>query len=262
MSPGRFLINLTRFLACMAWSGLWITIALVVLVVTWRPRIPLTMARTIWGPAILKMAGGTLEVQVDGNIDWDTPQIFVCNHQSMLDIPSAFVALRAPLRFVAKRSLGNIPFLGWYMKATGMILVDRGSPAAARRSMAEAGRRVREGVGSLLVFPEGTRSKDGRIHAFKKGPFALAVEAGVPIVPVVIEGSRHVMHPRGLGGHPGIIRVRVGRPLEIRDLEATDRTTLARLTRAKMIELHRSLGGPSVHDEGDALEFQQRHGHA
>jgi len=262
MSPGRFLINLTRFLACMAWSGLWITLALVVLLVTWRPWIPLTMARTIWGPGILWLAGGTLEVRIDEDLDWDSPHIFVCNHQSMLDIPSAFVALPTPLRFVAKRSLGNIPFLGWYMRATGMILVERGKPSAARRSLAEAGRRVREGTGSLLMFPEGTRSRDGHIHGFKKGPFALAMEAGVPIVPVAIEGSRHVMHPRGLGGHPGTIRVRVGRPVLIGDPGATDRTTLSRFTRAKMIELHRSLGGPSRHEDADDSELLARHEHA
>jgi len=263
MSPLRFAINLTRFLACMVWSGVWITAALVILLLTWRPQIPLTMARTIWGPGILWLAGGTLECRLDEEIDWDQPHIFVCNHQSMLDIPSAFVALRAPLRFVAKRSLERIPFLGWYMRATGMVFVERGNPVEARRSVALAGQRVREGHGSLLVFPEGTRSKDGKIHAFKKGPFALALEAGVPLVPVAIEGSRHVMHPRGLGGHPGTIVVRVGRPIPTSDLDPSDRGALARLTRAKMIELHRSIGGPSTHDDhldGDAA--QARRGHA
>ena len=120
------------------------------------------------------------------------------NHQSSLDIVVAFMVLPVNLRFVAKHVLKYVPFLGWYMWATGMIFVHRGRRGAAMGSLVEAAARVRDGA-SVLVFPEGTRSRDGNVQAFKKGAFVLASQAGVPIVPVAIEGSGRCFPPDGFG---------------------------------------------------------------
>src|SRR5690606_2843749 len=116
------------------------------------------------------------------------PHIFLMNHQSMVDIPAAFASIPANLRFVAKHSLKHIPFLGWYMSMTGMIFVNRNDRRKAFQSLQQAADRIREGA-SILAFPEGTRSRDGVLLPFKRGPFLLALESGVPVIPVVIDGS-------------------------------------------------------------------------
>ena len=104
------------------WTSFWITAALIVMVVTLGRDVPLAMARRFWGPGILRVAGARVSVEGGEGINWSKPHVFAANHQSQMDSPVCFVALRANLRFVAKRSLAYMPFIGWYMAATGMVL--------------------------------------------------------------------------------------------------------------------------------------------
>jgi 1-acyl-sn-glycerol-3-phosphate acyltransferase len=175
-------------------------------------------------------------------IDWSKPHIFICNHQSILDIPVAFVALPCDLRFIAKRALAYVPFLGPYMWATGMIFVDRGAGEKARESVRQAGQRVKDGA-SVLAFAEGTRSKDGRIHEFKKGAFVVALESQVPIVPVAIDGADAVLPPGGLRVRPGVIRVKIGQPIPTAGLTYEDRDELIHRVREAIIAQHLAIGG-------------------
>ncbi len=158
---------------------------------------------------MLWFSGAELRVTGLPETGWDRPAIYVMNHQSSLDIPAAFAVLPVDLRFIAKHTLRKVPFLGWYMSWTGMVFVDRSNSTQAVGSLNAAAERVRGGI-SLLAYPEGTRSRDGRILPFKKGPFVLALQAGVPIVPFAIQGSLRVM-PSGLkplrpGGGPDRVR--------------------------------------------------------
>ena len=158
------------------------------------------MARRLWAPGLRWVSGARILVEPLPEIDWSRPHVFVMNHQSALDIVVAFLAmLPVNLRFVAKHVLKYVPFLGWYMWATGMIFVHRGRRGAAMGSLVEARPGACAAAPTSLVFPEGTRSRDGNLQAFKKGAFVLASQAGVPIVPVAIEGSGRCSRPSGSG---------------------------------------------------------------
>jgi 1-acyl-sn-glycerol-3-phosphate acyltransferase len=154
------------------------------------------------------------------------------------------------LRFVAKNVLKFIPFLGWYMWMTGMIFVDRSKGTKAVRSFAKAAAQIRAGA-NIIVFPEGTRSRDGSILPFKRGPFALALQAGVAIVPVAIEGSGRVMCAGGFRLEPGLVRLKIGQPIATTGRAAQGRDQLMREVRAALIDLHRQIGG--VGDDARAV---------
>jgi len=164
-----------------------------------------------WARLILKTTGVRVEVSGLEHLDPARSYVFAANHQSIYDIPIVFTALPFQLRIVAKESLGKIPFLGWHLQRTGHLLVDRSRPGAG--IVKKMARLVGEHH-SLIVFPEGTRSVDGTVARFKGGPFVLALEAHVPIVPVSISGSRYVMKKGRLMVCPGEVSVTVHEPIE------------------------------------------------
>ncbi len=146
--------------------------------------------------------------------------VFVSNHQSIYDIPILFWALPYQLRIIAKDSLGRFPFLGWHLRRTGHMLVDRSRPDRSK-IFGWASRLTSAGL-SLIVFPEGTRSRDGRVARFKGGSFYLALEAGLPVVPLSVVGSRHVMLKGRLATYPGEVSLVVHAPLDTTALAGTD----------------------------------------
>ena len=157
--------------------------------------------------------------------------VFAANHQSVYDIPILFASLPFQLRIVAKESLGRIPFLGWHLQRTGHLLVDRSKPGAG--VIKKMARLVGEHH-SLVVFPEGTRSVDGMVARFKGGPFVLALEAGVPIVPVSVAGSRHVMRKGRLIVCPGDVTVTVHTPVDTASLTREAVRALAERVRERI----------------------------
>ncbi len=245
------LINVGHALFLSFWSAFCITCAFVAGLVTFRRQLPLAMARWLWAPPLISATGSRLVVEKLPDVDWSKPHIFVMNHQSAIDIPCAFAGLPANLRFVAKHTLKRVPFIGWYMWFTGMIFVNRKDRSQAVQSLRAAGERIRDGA-NILVYPEGTRSPDGSILPFKKGPFVLAVEARVPIIPVAIDGSGAVLPRTGFRIRPGLIRMKVGEPIPTAHLGADDRDALLRQTRDAIIRLHRELGGKGGDDEAIA----------
>jgi 1-acyl-sn-glycerol-3-phosphate acyltransferase len=145
-----------------------------------------------------------------GNAHRERSYVFASNHQSIYDIPIVFTSIPLQLRIVAKDSLGNFPFLGWHLRRTGHLLVDRKNPGAGIvKKMA----RLVGGARSLIVFPEGTRSVDGAVARFKGGMFLVAIDAGLPIVPVSIAGSRHVMLKGRLMTCPGDVTITFHEPI-------------------------------------------------
>ena len=164
-----------------------------------------------WSWLILKTTG--VQVRVTGleRLDPSRSYIFAANHQSLYDIPILFASLPFQLRIIAKASLGRIPFMGWHLQRTGHVLVDRSKPGAG--IMKRMTRLVRQ-QHSLIVFPEGTRSTDGTVARFKGGTFLIALEAGLPVVPISIQGSRHVMFRGRLMVCPGRVTVTVHEPIE------------------------------------------------
>ena len=181
------LLNVVQLLLMALWTMGWISLALLLRVVTFNPDFPLLLARRAWAPGVLWLAGARLRVEPLPELP--APCIFVMNHQSTLDICCAFAALPCNLRFVAKHTLARVPFLGWFMRATGMVFINRESRFQAVQALRRAGEAIRSGK-SILMYPEGTRARgDFSVQPFKRGPFALAVEARVPVVPVGVVGA-------------------------------------------------------------------------
>lgn len=169
----------------------------------------------VWAWLILKTSGVRVTVSGLERLDRSRSYVFAANHQSIYDIPIVFTALPYQLRIVAKQSLGRIPFMGWHLHLAGHLLVDRSRPGAGVvKKMA----RLVGARHSLIVFPEGTRSVDGTIQRFKGGSFALAVEAELPVVPITIVGSRHVMTKGQLIVRPGAVSVTIHDPIETADV--------------------------------------------
>ena len=242
--PGFMLLkrlsSAMRYAGMAGWSIFWISLALLLGWVRRDPALPLRFARRHWAPGMIRLAGARLLVNPMPEHLWERPAIYVMNHQSSLDIPAAFAVLPVDLRFIAKHTLRKVPFLGWYMAWTGMVFVDRSNSTQAVATLNAAAERVRSGV-SLLAYPEGTRSRDGSILPFKKGPFVLALQAGVPLVPVAIEGSLRVM-PSGLKPfRPGPVRMAVGTPIPTEGLGMDARDPLVVRVRDALVALHASL---------------------
>jgi 1-acyl-sn-glycerol-3-phosphate acyltransferase len=186
-------------------------------------------ART-WSRLILATTGVRVAVSGLERLDPRRTYVFVSNHQSIYDIPILFQSLPFQLRIIAKASLGRFPILGWHLQRTGHMLVDRRRPDRAR-IFAWASRLTSNGL-CLIVFPEGTRSADGRVGAFKAGSFLVALEAGLPVVPISVVGSRHVMLKGRLATYPGRVRVVVHAPIDTAALTGTDPRDLAEQVRA------------------------------
>jgi 1-acyl-sn-glycerol-3-phosphate acyltransferase len=203
-----------------------------------------------WARGVLASAGVQLRVHARVPLDPKRPYVFMANHLSTVDIWAVLVAIPVQFRFIAKKQLGGIPLFGWAMRAGRFIFIDRQNPALARRSIDEAARRIGAGQ-SVVIFPEGTRSRDGRLGPFKKGGFHLATSSGAAIVPVAISGSRELM-PRGsLLIRPGVASIEVGAPIATAGRQGQDKTALVTEVRGCVAEM---LGESAVGDSPDGEE--------
>ncbi len=170
-----------------------------------------------------------VRVDVDGleNVPTHAPIILMANHQSPADIAAIVSTLPVSVqwRFVAKKELVRVPIFGQALVASGHIIIDRGNRERAVASLHRAAGRIRAGI-SVIVFPEGTRSPDGHLRRFKSGPFHLAVEAQVPIVPITVSGSQ-LITPRGeLRVRAGRVKIVYGKPIPTRGVAIADRKLL------------------------------------
>jgi 1-acyl-sn-glycerol-3-phosphate acyltransferase len=166
----------------------------------------------IWGRVGLLMAGVKLEVIGREKVPLDVPVIFMSNHQGNFDILSLFVAIPRQFAWIAKEELFAIPVFGHSMRRAGYIPLDRSDGRRAMKSIEAAADMIRSGR-SVVVFPEGTRTPDGNLLPFKRGGFLLAARAGVPIVPLTINGSALVNPCKRLELYPGKITIRFSDPI-------------------------------------------------
>jgi 1-acyl-sn-glycerol-3-phosphate acyltransferase len=158
--------------------------------------------------------------------------VFLSNHVSNIDPPALFMVLPR-IAVILKRELRRIPLLGYVMELGGFIYVNREARDSRRQALEQAVETLRSGI-SLLVFPEGTRSRDGRLLPFRPGPFTMAIEAGVPLVPVTVHGTRELM-PKGRAAiRPGAITVRFHPPVVTLGIRMADRQRLMTEVRATM----------------------------
>lgn len=188
-------------------------IAAVVTAFIIRKEDPVHRIASLWAKLIL--FASRIRVTVDGlsNIESSKSYIYMCNHQSNFDIPVLLAHLPVQFRWLAKAELFRIPIFSHGMRSAGYISIDRFNQASAFKSISEAARRIKGGV-SVMIFPEGTRSRDGKVRPFKKGGFVLAVDAGVPIIPIVLRGTRSLMPKGQLRICSGHVYMDIQKPIE------------------------------------------------
>ena len=188
-----------------------------------------------WSRMIARTA--LLDVRLHGaeHLSAGESYVFLSTHQSWMDIPVMLGYLPARLRIAAKREVFHIPFLGWHMQRSGQIPINRGSTAESVESLRRAARLLGGGV-SAFLFPEGTRTRDGSLQPLKKGGFRLAIESGLPIVPVTIEGTRRAM-PRGsMVLRAGPVEMHLDPPIDTCGLDDADLPALMQQVREAMLE--------------------------
>lgn len=198
--------------------------AVVSALITRSSRMPQKIAR-LWARMLLFIGGVRLEVEGREHLDPRRPYIFAANHQSQFDIFALLAAVPVPFSWLAKDELFRIPLLGPAMKGAGYIPINRTDRRAAFASIDQAAARVREGT-SIVIFPEGTRSLDGKLKTFKKGGFFLAIKSRQPVVPVSISGSFRVLAKRSFRVHRGTIRIHFSPPLPTDTLSPADKDRL------------------------------------
>ena len=168
----------------------------------------------LWARMLLWLTSTRVDVIGKENVLMEKPQIFMANHQSDFDILIVLAHIPGQFRWIAKKELFKIPIFGKAMRNAGYIEIDRQNHEKALKSLDEAAQKIREGK-SVVTFPEGTRSRDGKIRPFKQGMFHLAIQAGVPIVPISIIGAHEIMPKRTLKVKPGRIRMVIDRPVDV-----------------------------------------------
>ncbi len=188
----------------------------------------------VWSRLILKTSGIRVAVEGLENLNVDETVIFCANHQSAMDIPILFANLPVHFRFLAKRSLFKLPFLGWHLRRSGHIPVDRDRPQEAMKSFDQAAAKIREGS-SVVVFAEGRRSRDGRVGPFKGGSFYLAILAGVPVVPITLNGTRAVLKPDTYHVRPGQAEMIIHTPIPTLGLTLDDVEALGERIRDQIL---------------------------
>ncbi|MDX2269711.1 MAG: lysophospholipid acyltransferase family protein [Bryobacter sp.] len=192
-----------------------------------------------WARMLLRVSFVRLRIEGLEKIDPLGSYVFVSNHLSYMDTPVILASIPVQFRFMAKKGLFSIPFLGYHLSRAGHIPVPRDNPREAIKSMANAGRIIREKQISVLIFPEGGRSSQAKLQPFKEGAFYIAINAGVPVVPVALIGSEKIL-PFGSGTvSPGSVTLRIGDPVPTTGLTLKDRAALTERMYAEVYDLLR-----------------------
>ncbi len=204
----------------------------------------------LWSRILLFLCATKVEVIGRKNIRYGKPQVFMANHQSDFDILITLAHVPGQFRWIAKKELFAIPIFGQAMKAAGYIEIDRQNHEKALQSLDLAALRIREGK-SVMTFPEGTRSRTGEIKPFKQGTFYLAIQSGVPIVPITIIGSGEIMPKRSLKVKSGRIKLIIDKPIPTSGYTLENRQELIDKVRQVIIrnyDTHRDIGTETLKD--------------
>jgi 1-acyl-sn-glycerol-3-phosphate acyltransferase len=180
-----------------------------------------------WGRMLLRICMIRIDVLGTENLDANQVYVFVSNHFSLVDTPVMFGSMPCEFRILARHNLWKIPFIGWHLNRAGHVLVERENPRAAARSFSHAAAKVGEGF-SLLIFPEGGRTRQPTMRRFKPGAAYIAIQAGCSIVPMALVGTRKILPPNSAHLHPGRAELRVGKPMPTEGLEKQDAARLIR----------------------------------
>lgn len=233
------LVNTLQYAWFGGWSAICFVVSLFIYAITWNAESALGIGRTLYGPLSWKVGLSSVLIEGRENIPKSGPYVLMMNHQSMVDIPLAWQICPVSVRFIAKKAIAYFPVIGWAMWVYGMVWLERGDARAALRGLKKAAAILESGR-VVCAFPEGTRSRDGTIAPFKKGVFLLAGKAGVPILPVALEGAGVLAPAKGFSPRPVNIRVRVGTPIAT---AGKKREALIREVRDAIIDMNLAIGG-------------------
>jgi 1-acyl-sn-glycerol-3-phosphate acyltransferase len=208
-----------------------LVLAPMIIIRSMLPRAALSTYRLgrMWNWCVAKFMGLTFSISGTENITPGASYIITPNHQSFADILALFVNLPIPFSWVIKKELLKIPLFGKALGATGAICLDRSDREKSVESLKEGSAKLSDGW-SVVIYPEGTRTPDGLLHAFKKGAFMMAVQTGIAILPVTCNGAFKVMPKRTFLFRPGHITLTIGNPILTKGLtvagvpELMDRT--------------------------------------
>jgi len=200
------------------------------------PVVKIQASPRFWGKVITAASGVKVRVEGLERLDRSRPYIFLANHQSQFDIFVLDGYFDIDFRWLAKKELFRIPFFGWAMLLAGSIPVDRSHGRQALKSLDQAAQRIAAGA-SVIIFPEGTRSPDGKLQPFKAGGMQLAIRSGVELVPVAIMGTREILPKGKLLSRPGKVLIRIGEPVSSRDFTSKQKHELAELMHDRVAAL-------------------------
>lgn len=198
-----------------------------------RPLRELRRLAVAWGRLILWCSGVRVTKEGGESLDPDAPYVFAANHQSQYDIFVLSGYLGHDSSWLAKKELFAVPVWGRAMREAGYIPLDRSRGREAMKSLSEAAARIAAGT-SVVIFPEGTRSRDGRLGEFKSGAMHLAIKAGVPVVPVAISGTHRILPKGSLLPRSGRVKVRVGEAVDVREYGTKGKQALALRIRSEV----------------------------
>jgi 1-acyl-sn-glycerol-3-phosphate acyltransferase len=233
-------VRAIRYLVALVVGTLWYGSLVIVAAIFRRPHERhgiYERAPRGWAHLLLSSAGVTVTVEGTEHLSQTEAQVIVANHQSWFDILALFYVLPVELRFVAKKELFAIPFFGWALRALGHVRLDRGNLQAAIKAYEIASTYIREQRLSVLVFPEGTRSRTGQLQPFKAGPFVLAIQSGAPVVPAYVAGTFGILPKGSIRVRPSAVHVSVGRPIPAAGLTLEDRDALRNRAHAEVARL-------------------------
>jgi len=191
----------------------------------------------LWSRMILKTSLCRLSVSGLDQLDTSKPYIYAVNHLSALDIPCLYAGLPVQFRIMAKRNLFNYPFLGWHLRRSGQIAIDRSDARSSLRSLMRASETVHNGM-SMLVFPEGGRSQDGQLQEFLGGAFYVAIKAGVEVVPMALVGTRDALPMNSYVIRPTQFELVIGKPISTEGMTAREMDRLAEITKQAIADLY------------------------
>jgi len=217
-----------RSAAALVVGFLWTALMGLASILAWpltpRGRIQNGVMR-VWGRGVLALAGLRRDVAGAANARGG-PFVVVANHSSMLDIPAVAAVVPGPFRFVSRPFFFKIPILGWGMRAAGNLSLDPKKPRQAAEVMPRIAALLRRGV-SVVLFPEGTRTRDGRLQRYRRGPFLIAIENGVPVLPVCLSGLFDALDKGSWRVRPGSLLVEIGAPVPTAGLGREEARALA-----------------------------------
>lgn len=228
----RRLTGLLRFVAALINSMFFATLELIIIALRRGDATFHALARG-WAHTTLRICGVRVRVRGLEKLEQGRNYVYVSNHASMFDIPAILASIPDQIRIIYKKELHWVPIFGWGLKFGSYIAVDRSRGPEAMRSLEEAARKIAAGA-SVLLYAEGTRTLDGKLQPFKRGAFNLAVKAGVPVVPLTVNGSFNILPKSSFAIRPGDVELVLETPIPIVGTGKGEEKRLMELVRGAM----------------------------